>query len=147
MSDYSAISEQLKWVCDAIMPADTTLGMPSASELDLTTDLLPRALEIRSDQRDRFIDVVGTLPTSRPSDPLGTLTDLGPDDFELVTHLVAGAYYLSPAVNAKLGYKGQEAMPYDPDYDEIDEIANRVIARGPRYIDPVTRQMATSTQA
>ncbi|PBC51887.1 hypothetical protein CJ179_00240 [Rhodococcus sp. ACS1] len=143
MNDYNSIATQLEWVCDAVIPADEALGMPAASELRLPSDLLPRALDIRDDQRHRFIEIVSTLPTSKPSDPLGTLSTLPAGDFALLTHLIAGAYYLSADVNAKLGYTGQEAMSYDPDYEEIDEIANRVIARGPVHIDPDTASLAT----
>ncbi|PBC35831.1 hypothetical protein CJ178_30720 [Rhodococcus sp. ACPA4] len=147
MSDYLSITAQLGWVCDAVIPADASLGMPSASEAGVITDLLPRALEVRDDQKDRFIEIVGALPSSTPADALGSLeSGLPAEDFDLVAHLIAGAYYLNPDVNAKLGYQGQEAMSYDPDYDEINEVAERIVARGPVYIDPLTGQRALAQQ-
>ncbi|QEN17569.1 hypothetical protein ACRDU6_00050 (plasmid) [Mycolicibacterium sp. ELW1] len=141
MTTYEDIQAQLSWVCDAILPGDEDLGMPSASGAGVVTQLLPRALKVRDDHAEDFIQAVASLPADVPADRLATISDsLSPESFDLVTHLIAGAYYLNADVNAKLGYKGQESLPYDPDFDEISEIADRVIARGPVWIDTRTGQ-------
>ncbi|WP_156296876.1 hypothetical protein [Mycobacterium paragordonae] len=146
MTTYGDIQPQLSWVCDAILPGDETLGMPSASAAGVLTELLPRALRVRDDHADDFIQAIATLPADAPGDRLATIRDsLVPEAFDLITHLIAGAYFLNKEVNAKLGYRGQESLPYDPDFDEISEITERVIARGPVYIDTRTGQRALPT--
>ena len=145
MTKYEDIQAQLSWVCDAILPGDEVLGMPSASGAGVVTHLLPRALKVRDDHAEDFIQAVASLPAAAPAERLATISELlSPESFDLITHLIAGAYYLSEDVNAKLGYKGQESMKYDPDFDEISEIANRVIERGPVYIDTRTGQRPIS---
>ena len=136
------VQDQLSWAPDALIPADPDYGMPSATQAKVQTLLLPQALRARDDLIEPFVSALARLPSTVPAQPLQALHDLGGEDFELVSRLIAGAYFLSPEINQKLGYPGQQEMPYDPDYDEIMEVVQRIIDRGPVYIDPQTGQKA-----
>lgn len=136
MTTYEDIKPQLIWVCNALIPADAELEMPSAVEAGVVTTLLPRALKARPDLAPAFIELIGDLPSEEPNKPLEALNALGKDHFEHVAHFIAGAFFLSTEVNERLKYPGQQAMPHDPDYDEIFEIIDRVHERGPVYVAP-----------
>ena len=129
------ISAQVLWVGDTLIPADPEHGMPSASGVGVPKTLLPRALKARPDLLEPFIAALSRLPPVPPEAPLDALRDLGTAEFDLVSHLIAGAYFLDESVNRTLRYPGQEALLETPDYDEIMEVVQRVIDRGPVYID------------
>ena len=131
-----SVQAQATWASDVLIPNGASLGMPSATEAGVIDTLLPRALKARPDLSGPFVEVLRRLPIEEPADGLQALRDLGEDEFFLVSHLIAGAYFLNEDVNRRLKYPGQQALSYDPDYDEIQEITDRVIARGPRYITP-----------
>ncbi|WP_338811366.1 hypothetical protein V2V90_24990 (plasmid) [Agrobacterium leguminum] len=139
----ATVFPQLAWVPDTLIPEDEELGMPSATQAGLQDKLLPQALRARDDLIDAFVSALKRLPAEAPTDPLQALYDLG-DDFHLVGHLIAGSYFLSKDVCEKLGYTGQQAMAYEPDYDEITDTAERIIGRGAVYVDPQTGARAKS---
>ncbi|MCR5977517.1 hypothetical protein GDN83_07160 [Gordonia jinghuaiqii] len=128
------VRAQLAWVADTLIPSDKDLGMPSATEAGIVTELIPRALRARDDLSETFLNTLAELPADAPADPLGAIRGLGQPAFDMVTRMIAGAYFLNPAVTAALGYPGQEALRDTPDYDEIAEVTARVAARGPVYI-------------
>lgn len=128
---------RLAWVCDALIPADPAGRLPSARAVFEDRPLLQRALVVRSDLASSFFEVIEDLPEESPADALGFLgSALSTENFELVSQLIAGAYFLEPAVNEGLGYPGQGALPLEPDYDEIFELIEDVQARGPRFVEP-----------
>lgn len=128
--DISDVKDQLTWACDVLIPADSDLGMPSAIEVDVPETLLSRVLRVRPDMAEPIILALSRLPPHRPAFALQALIDLGEADFGLVSRYIAGAYFLDKGVREKIGYPGQEALPLDPDYDEIVAVAEKVQARG-----------------
>lgn len=127
------VMHQLHWVCDALIPADPSGLLPSAIDVGVPGRLLARALKARPDLVDPFVNALSRLPEEAPADPLSAL-EARDADFNLVSRLIAGSYFLDLEVNQILRYPGQEAMPYDPDYDEITEMVQRVIDRGPLFV-------------
>lgn len=130
------VSGQLRWVCDALIPHDSEQGMPSALEAGVIETLLPRALKARPELGPPLVAALQRLPAEPPPHPLTTLKELGSADFDQISHLIAGAYFLDFEVNRRLKYPGQEALDYAPDYDEVMDVAQRVIDRGNIYVDP-----------
>lgn len=129
------VRAQLAWAVEALIPADPRGQFPSAHEAGVPTQWLPRALKARDDLLPLFVAALQDLPAETPSDPLATLRSaLAPALFDLVGRLVAGAYFMNPDVTRTLAYPGQQALPYDPDYDEIMATVERVTALGPRYV-------------
>lgn len=127
---------RLGWICAALIPADPGGISPSAIEAGVLTEFLPRALTLRPDLSDRFLAIADALPAAAPRHALQELRALPPEDFDLLAFVVAGAYFLSPRVNAAIGYPGQQALTGATDYDEIASAVSRVEARGPRYVQP-----------
>jgi hypothetical protein len=130
------VLEQLRWACEALIPKDDEQGMPSALEAGVIDILLPRALKARPELGPPLIAALSRLPAEAPINPLVALKQLGDADFDQISHLIAGAYFLDFEVNRRLKYPGQEAMDYAPDYDEVMEVAQRVMDRGNIYVDP-----------
>ena len=133
-STLDDVQAQVIWVGDALIPADPEHGMPAASGVGVPLTLLPRALRARPDLMEPFVTAMSRLPAVAPTEPLQAVQALGANDFDLVSHLIAGAYFLDDGVNRTLRYPGQQALHDTPDYDEIMEVVQRVIDRGPVYI-------------
>jgi hypothetical protein len=125
---------QLLWSMDALIPADPSLRMPSASQAGVLDQHLPEVLLIRDDLADDFFKVIELLPMLAPGRGLEALEALAPKDFETYSRLVAGAFFLNQEVNQILRYPGQQAMIDAPDYDEIIEAIEPVMERGDIYI-------------
>ncbi|MFK0334658.1 hypothetical protein ACIQUB_26480 [Rhizobium sp. NPDC090275] len=130
---YDDVRQQLDWLCDAMMPGDPELGSPSARDVGVQETLLPMALKTRSDLAPAVLSIVAGFPRERPADPLALVAALSPDDRALLGRFVAGAYLASQDVMAQLGYPGFQALHIEPDYDEIMEAVEPIIARGPCY--------------
>src|SRR5690606_32449809 len=116
-----AYHDQLQWAVDALIPADPTLDMPSASQIDLVGKYLPEVLLLRDDMAEEFYSAIAQLPREQPDNALAELQKIGPKYFECFTRLIAGAFFLDPQINSKLGYGGQEPIWETPDYDELVE--------------------------
>lgn len=134
--DLTRVRAQATWASVVLIPSDAANGMPSATEAGVVDTLLPRALKARPDLSGLFIDVLSRLPADEPADGLQVLRDLGDEEFNLISHMIAGSYFLSEDVRRRLKYPGQQALSLEPDYDEIQVITDRVRARGQRYVAP-----------
>jgi hypothetical protein len=130
----NAIRPQLEWVCEALIPADPAGELPSALQAGVIDRLLPRALKVRPDFEAPLLEALGCLPAEPPADPLGVLQALSDGRFDLISHLIAGAYFIDEEVNRRLKYPGQEALLANTDYDEVMEVAERIMNRGVIYI-------------
>ncbi|WP_026203934.1 hypothetical protein [Rhizobium giardinii] len=132
---YEDIQPQLSWLCDAMIPGDSELGMPSASAAGVQERLLPRALKARADLAPKFVELVAALPAQLPSDPLAVINALPVDDLDVIGLFIAGSYFSDVAVQKGLGFTGYLALPMDPDYDEIMATVEPIIERGPCYVE------------
>lgn len=123
----SAQRQVFATLAETLIPASDT--MPSATTADVSGALLDQVLGYRPD----LVDVLtAALDSSAGKDPEAALDSLSveqPDQFEALTVLTAGAYFLSPAVKA--------AMPYDaaprPARDDMDsyvDMLESVVDRG-----------------
>ena len=114
-------------LAETLIPAGDT--MPSATTAEVSGALLDQALGYRPDLVDAL---TAALDSSAGKDPETALDDLcaeQPEQFQALTVLAAGAYFLSPAVKA--------AMPYDaaprPARDDMDsyvDMLEHVVDRG-----------------
>ena len=78
-------------------------------------------------------------PTPTSADPAGELRRIettDPGGWGTLTTVVAGAYFLNPAIARGVGYPGRRAIPIDadaePDWLE-DGLLDSVKSRGPVY--------------
>ena len=100
-------------LADVLIPRSET--MPSATDADVETKWIDRALAVRT---DLVGTLTGVLERASASDPIAELARLERDDaetLESVKLLVAGAYYMSPRVRKLIGYPGQSQRPILPD--------------------------------
>ncbi len=133
--DMNDLRTRIAWIADTLIPADPKSAMPSATEAGVLDRHLPRALKERDDLAPAFFAAVSRLPEQPPQAPLAAIKALGADDFQRISFLIAGAYFLDEEVNRQLRYPGQEAVFENPDYDEIMDIIERVTARGKVYVE------------
>jgi len=96
----------LAWAETLMPPGD---GMPAVAETEAVTRQVDRVLSVRP-------DLAADLRRALAS-PAG-LADLRATDlpaWTALTVVATAAYYLDPKVRAKIGYHGQEALPFTPD--------------------------------
>ena len=121
--------ETLAGLADALIPeAD---GMPSATQAGAAGALLDAVLAVRGDIEEPLAELT---VAARGADPAAEVERLKNDDpplFEALTTAVAGGYFLSPDVRARLGYPGQQAKKLEDDFDQ--ELLQPVIDRGPIF--------------
>ena len=134
-TSLAELKSRIDWVIDALIPADPKGIMPSGRDISLADRLLPQALKQRDDMALAFLAAVARLPEERPDAALAAIQALGPEAFQVVTFLIAGAYFLDETVNHALHYPGQEAVFENADYDEIMDVVGRVMERGPVFLD------------
>jgi hypothetical protein len=138
MSEEIVIDDELRTVfaglADVLIPAGA--GMPSGGEVALGHGALEAVLGVRPDVVE---GLVALLEGARGADPAAEVDRLradDPDGFQLLTTVVAGGYFLDDGVREALGYRGQQAVPIEPqtppDYEQ-DGLLASVIERGPIY--------------
>jgi len=126
--------ERLAGFVDALIAGGS--GFPSASEADVHTKWIDRALSARPDLAPLVRRVLET--SGEPQDVLDRLKSEDETAFDELGFLVAGAYLINPKVRKGFGYPGSvpEKNPAFPDEAEAyldDGILDRVISRGPIY--------------
>lgn len=126
--------ERLARFVDALIAGGA--GFPSASEADVHTVWIDRALSARPDLAPLVRRVL-----QAPGEPQDVLDRLKSEDeaaFDELGFIVAGAYLINPKIRKGFGYPGgvPEKNPAFPDEAEAyldDGILDRVIERGPIY--------------
>ncbi|MGV0592292.1 hypothetical protein [Mycolicibacterium porcinum] len=114
-------------LAETLIPAGDT--MPSATTAEVSGALLDQVLGYRPDLVDALTAALDSSAGQDPEAALDALSAERPDQFEALTVLAAGAYFLSPVVKA--------AMPYDaaprPARDDMDtyvDMLETVVDRG-----------------
>ena len=114
-------------LAETLIPASDT--MPSATTAEVSGILLDQVVGYRPDLVDALTAAMDSSVGKDPEAALDSLSAEQPEQFEALTVLAAGAYFLSPAVKA--------AMPYDaaprPARDDMDsyvDMLEHVVDRG-----------------
>lgn len=114
-------------LAEILIPASD--DMPSAATAEVSGTLLDQVLGYRPDLVDAFTEALTFSEGRDAESALDGLVAEHPDQFEALTVLAAGAYFLSPAVKV--------AMPYDapprPARDDLDsyiDLLEHVVDRG-----------------
>lgn len=132
-------------LAQALIP-ESPLG-PSASEANVASIHLKRALTLRPDHVPRFERLLDEAEREDPRDYLTELQRSRPQDFEALTFLIAGAYFLDPQVREWLGYNGQLASPDagpGPGEPTEEELLALVSSQGKTY-RPTTWTVGSNT--
>jgi hypothetical protein len=121
-------------VADVLIPE--ALGMPSASQVNVSGAVLDRILALRPDLQEPFFRGVRAAVGKDPKLAAQAINRDDPRALAAIGLVAASAYYMDPGVRALIGYPGQEKRTYDPDATP-EYIANgtlqKVIDRGPIY--------------
>lgn len=123
-------------ILDVLIPGGE--GMPSARSVATSAGWLPTALDLRPDLAPLLgiflVEVEERVTAGQTvAGALRALAVASQDDFVAVSGLLAGAYYMDPAVRASLAYPGQEARRLADDTGDYVDLLERVVERGPVY--------------
>jgi hypothetical protein len=121
-------------LADVLIPSAD--GMPAASEAGAAGRWLDEVLRVRPDFGPPLAALLDAAAAADPTVAVARVRSADPAAFGVLAEVVAGAYFLNPAVRKAIGYPGQQAVPIvhddPPDYEQDGLIAS-VIARGPIY--------------
>ena len=123
--------DTLTGIADYLIPEAE--GMPSASQVDLASDLAERVFSVRHDLVAPVKAALGKVPGMAGEAAAKRLAKIDPAGFHSVTTVASAGYFMSPVARAALGYPGQESRPFDPDTttDYLDDgLLQPVIDRG-----------------
>jgi hypothetical protein len=121
-------------LADELVPAGD--GMPSASEAGVAHGGVDRVLAVCPELAEPLGHILGR---ARDCTATEVLAELAGDEeaFRLLAFVVVGAYLTEPVVMGRLGYRGRQAAPVRDDIDdEVVELLERVLERGPVYREP-----------
>jgi hypothetical protein len=114
-------------LAETLIPATET--MPSATTAGVADTLLDQVLGYRPDLVDDFVAALASCDGKEPESALDGLVAEHPRQFEALTVLTAGAYFLSPAVKAAMPYDAAP-RPARDDMDDYIDMLEHVVDRG-----------------
>lgn len=117
---FAALADVLIPASDR-MPSPTAAGVPGA--------LLDQALGYRPDLAEPFAEAVAWCTGKDPEAALDALSVQQPEQFQALTVLTAGAYFLSSQTKAALAYIPPPRTAKDDVHSYIDMLA-AVVDRG-----------------
>lgn len=128
-----------------ILIADVLIGETEIDPLPSSLETMRKSLEIAVAARTRNVSAVyrilGTISGYQDHKSLdGALRALSksdPDDFQLISSIVAGAYFMLPEIKVLIGYPGQvrDFPKVDDAFNDLEDgILDPVIARGSIYV-------------
>lgn len=119
---------------DVLIPSGD--GMPSATQAGVAGRWLDEVLGLRPDFGAPLAAVLDGMKGAEVDAAVARLRTEDPAGFGILAEVVAGGYFLNPAVRAAIGYPGQQSVPIateqPPDYEQDGLIAS-VMARGRIY--------------
>jgi len=125
---------RLALLADQLIPAGD--GMPSASEAGVAGEWLDAIVAAEPGFGPALASVLAEADVSDPAGALKRIETTDPNGWGTLTTVVAGAYFLNPAIAKKVGYPGRPAIPVDdgsePDWLQ-DGLLDSVKSRGPIY--------------
>jgi hypothetical protein len=125
---------RLAALADALIPAGG--GMPSASEAGVAGEWLDAIVAAEPGFGPALAAVLAAADVTDPAGELRRIETTDPEGWGTLTTVVAGAYFLNPAIAEAVGYPGRRAIPVDavaePDWLE-DGLLDSVKARGTIY--------------
>jgi hypothetical protein len=136
VSDISFDREEralLAALADILIPAEG--GMPSASEAGVADSWLDAVLLARPDLVGPLKELLATAHyRGDAAAVVAAMRANDPAAFDFLTQTAAGAYFMNPQVQQRIGYAGQDPRPIDPHADYNDGgLLESVIRRGPIY--------------
>jgi len=107
-------------LADLLIPADG--DMPAASAAGVADAGMEAVLTARPDLLEPLHVALSTAAYDEPTQALAILRDKHPAVYSALGELVAGAYYLHPDIQRRMGYRGRQAIAID--------VTDSVLAKG-----------------
>ena len=110
--------------------------MPSASEAGVAGEWLDAVLAAEPGFGPALAAVLADADVADAAGELRRIETTDPDGWGTLTTVVAGAYFLNPAIAERVGYPGRRAIPIDAEADPdwlADGLLDSVKSRGPVY--------------
>jgi hypothetical protein len=136
----------LRALASVLLPGSAD-SLPAGSLADLD-DLLQHAAAAMGNDPSDLATATAAIPARPTRDSLSALADADPAGFDMVSLLIVGAYFMSPAVLSSLGLPTGDRRPADREQvvDELDSgILDAVFDRGcpVRTLDEVNARSAS----
>ncbi len=128
---------RLQILAGVLLPGDDR--SPAAADLDDYEQLLVRAATAMGPEIGDVAAAINCLPATLTLATLETYRAGHPDDFERISTLVTGAYFIAPASLAAIGYPTgpRRAASFELAADQLGTgILDPVLERGPLYVSP-----------
>jgi Gluconate 2-dehydrogenase subunit 3 len=123
----TAQRQTLAGLADVLIPASDP--MPSATTAGVPDVLIDQVLGYRPDLAEPFAAALANCAGQDPEAALDALAANHPAQFEALTLLTSGAYFLSTLVNQALAYDGPPQTVRD-DIDTYVDLLSTVAERG-----------------
>ena len=128
-----------------ILIADVLIGETEIDPLPSSLVSMRGSLEIAVAARTRNVAAVYRILSALASyqdhksldDALRALSKSEPDDFQMISSIVAGSYFMLPEIKALIGYPGQvkDFPKVDEAFNDLEDgILDPVIERGSIYV-------------
>jgi len=101
--------------------------MPSATEAGAVGEWLDAVLAARPEFAAPLEGISASV------EPIDALPERDPAGWGVLTAAIVAAYYMNPDVCARVGYAGQQAIPFDADAPDYLDLLESVKGRGPVY--------------
>ncbi len=115
---------RLAALADQLIPASD--GMPAASQAGVAAHGVDRVLQARP-------DLAAPLAAALAYPDVILLRAERPELFAALGEVVAGAFYLEPEIQDRIGYHGRVSAPVETEPDVDPALLAPVRARGPIY--------------
>jgi NDP-sugar pyrophosphorylase family protein len=121
----------LAGLADVLIPSAGR--MPSASQARLAEAWVDHVLESRPDLAGELVSLLKAVEGQDPQEVVGRLQTQPGTEFDTLSEVVAGAYFLNPKVRDLLGYPGQRDIPIETSVEDLEKLTAPVVERGPIY--------------
>jgi hypothetical protein len=107
--------------------------MPSASQAGVAEEWVDRVLESRPDMTEDLVSLLKAVKGQDPKQIIERLQSQPGTEFDTLSEVVAGAYFLNPEVRELVGYPGQRDVPIETSIEDLEKLTAPVVERGPIY--------------
>jgi hypothetical protein len=121
----------LAGLADVLIPSAGR--MPSASQARLAEEWVDHVLESRPDMTGELVSLLKAVKGQGPEEVVERLQTQPGTQFDTLSEVVAGAYFLNPKIRELVGYPGQQEIPIETSVEDLEKLTAPVVERGPMY--------------
>lgn len=107
--------------------------MPSASEAGVPAEYADRVFDARPDMLGDTTSLLRAVKGEDPAQVIRRLRAHPSAQFDTLSEVVAGAYFLNPEIRELIGYPGRRDIPIETTVEDFKELTAPVTERGSIY--------------